>query len=229
MILNKSILQIILTVLLLISSVILIQQDNFYKLNFKLFPFLESQKNFLFPVLGFKTITADILWMDIIQYVGDKEKAKENYHKLYPKTLELIKVDPNFTYAYLLTSGMLMFEEKLKDPDKAIELIKDGIKHNPKYWQLSLYLAAYTYSKAGNIKMALFNIENAVYQEGHPPMLERILGSMYLKLADEEKAYKHEWLKKAINLWLHMYEHPSEKLNKTYAEEHLKKYGLIKD
>ncbi|MFH1823863.1 MAG: hypothetical protein ABH873_01380 [Candidatus Firestonebacteria bacterium] len=164
--------------------------------------------------------------MDIIQYIGDKENTKTKYKELYSKVTNLTTLDPNFTYAYLATSGMLMFE--LKETDKAIELIKKGIENNPKYWPLNLYLAAYTYSKAGNLRMAVHNIESAVMQAGHPPMLERILGNMYVKLSETEKSYKDFWMGKAKNLWWYMYHHPSEELNKKYAEEHLKKYGFMK-
>ena len=59
-------------------------------------------------------------------------------------------------------------------------------------------------------------------------MLERILGSMYLKLAEKEPANKDFWTRKAIKLWLEMFEHPTEPLNKTYAEKHLKETGVIK-
>jgi len=220
----------ILSIILFIFSLILIQSDNFYKLNFKEFSFSEIKQNPFYVIFssmcGFKILVSDFLWMDIIQYIGDRNNAKTNYKELYPKTMNLITIDPNFTYAYLAVSGILMFE--LKEIDKAIELIKKGIENNPKYWQLNLYLAAYTYSKGGNIKMAVHNIEIAVIQEGHPPMLERILGNMYVKLSEIEKPYKDFWMEKAKNLWWYMYHHPLEELNKKYAEEHLKKYGFMK-
>jgi tetratricopeptide (TPR) repeat protein len=222
--------QILALVILLILVISLIQTDNFYKNNFNPFPVSKAKTipfyTSLSALSGFKVLVADFLWMDIVQYIGDKENEKIKYKELYPKVSNLITVDPNFTYVYLAASGMMLFE--LNEPDKAIELIKTGIQNNPRYWQLNLYLAAYTYSKLGNPKMVVHNIESAIEQEGHPPMLERILGSMYLKLAMQEKTNEKFWLKKAVTLWLNMYAHPLEKLNKTYAEDHLRKFGLLK-
>jgi len=43
-----------------------------------------------------------------------------------------------------------MFERK--DAEKAIDLIKLGIEKNPKYWQLNLYLAAYSYKNSATSK-----------------------------------------------------------------------------
>jgi tetratricopeptide (TPR) repeat protein len=214
--------------ILVIISMAFVSSDNFYKSAFKpaSYSMMKSSVNGLFfSVAGFRTVTADFLWMDIIQYIGDRENSKTQYKELLPKTMRLIEVDPNFTYSYLTISGILMFE--LKDEEKAIELIKKGIENNPRYWQLNLYLAAYSYKKLGNFKMTVYNIENAVNQEGHPPMLERILGSMYLKMMEVEPANKKFWMGRAVNLWLYMYNKPLEPLNRTYAEQELKKYHII--
>ncbi len=216
--------------LLLLTSTLLIHQNNFYRENYKPFPFATVKKepfySFLASISGFRVLVADVLWMDTVQYVGDPVNAGENYKQLYTKARNLITLDPNFTYPYIAVSGILFFS--MNEKDKAIELIKYGINNNPGYWQLSLYLAAYTYAKADNIRMVIHNIESAVKQEAHPPMLERILGSMYLKLSKKEPANNKFWTGKAVKLWLEMYEHPSEPENKKYAETHLREAGLLK-
>lgn len=226
---KNKIIQITLLVLVLIITIESIQSDVFYNNNFKNTPISKIKKSpfyiFLSSISGFKVLVADFLWMDIVQYLGDKTKAEERYKELYPKVVDLINIDPNFTYAYLAVSGMLLFE--LNETDKAIELVQTGIKNNPKYWQLSLYLAAYTYSKAGNIRMAVNNIETAVIQEDHPPLLERMLSSMYLKLAENEKE-RNFWMKKAVNLWLYMYSESKDKVSRQYAKDRLEKLGLLK-
>jgi len=47
------------------------------------------------------------LWMDVIQYIGDPITQRQINNDLLPKTMRLIEVDPNFTYAYLTVSGLL--------------------------------------------------------------------------------------------------------------------------
>ncbi|MFH1073529.1 MAG: hypothetical protein V1752_00415 [Candidatus Firestonebacteria bacterium] len=217
--------------LLLVVTVGTIHETPFYKQKYKAFPFKEAKKDpfyvFLSSISGFRVIVADFLWMDAVQYLGNLENEKEKYKQIYPKAKDIITLDPNFTYPYIAVSGILFFE--LNEKDTAIEFIKYGIKNNPNYWQLSLYLAAYTYSKDDNLRMVVHNIKSAIKQENHPPMLERILGSIYIKLAKKEPANKDFWRREAIKLWAEMYKHPSEPENKVYAEEKLRKAGILKN
>ena len=186
-----------------------------------------------FSFMGFRAAVADFLWMDIVQYIGDPENAKTKYRDLYLKAENLIHLDPNFTYPYLSVSGIYMFE--LRDPARALGLIDRGIEKNPDYWVLQLYRAAYIYqmnfntsNKLSDLEKAALRIEKAVGLKGHPPMLERTLGSFYLKLAEMSSPdRKKHWMGKAVRLWANMYEFPSEELNRKYAENHLRKYGLL--
>ena len=188
-----------------------------------------------FSFMGFRAAVSDFLWMDIVQYIGDPENAKTKYRDLYLKTENLIHLDPNFTFPYLSVSGIYMFE--LKDPARALGLIDRGIEKNPDYWVLQLYRAAYVYqmnfdasNKLSDLEKAALRIEKAVGLKGHPPMLERTLGSFYLKLAELSSLdRKKHWMGKAVRLWANMYEFPSEELNGKYAETHLRKYGLLKN
>ncbi|MCX5776334.1 MAG: hypothetical protein NTX32_01680 [Candidatus Firestonebacteria bacterium] len=218
------------SLILLAGSITLIHKDSYYKQQFKEFPFKEAKKEpfylFLASISGFRSLIADFLWMDAIQYIGDRENGKEKYKQIYPKAKDIITLDPNFTYPYIAVSGILFFE--LGEKDTAIEFIKFGIKNNPDYGKLKLYLAAYTYSKDDNLRMTALYIKAAIKEEDHPPMLERILGSIYLKLAGKEPEQKNFWTGEAIKLWAEMYEHPSEPLNRTYAESRLKRFGVIK-
>lgn len=183
--------------------------------------------------MGFRAAVADFLWMDIVQYIGDPESSKTKYKELYAKTDNLISLDPKFTYSYLSVSGIYMFE--LKDSERALGLIDRGIEKNPDYWVLQLYRAAYVYqmnfnvsNKLSDLESAALRIEKAVGLKEHPPMLERTLGSFYLKLSElSSQERKKYWMGKAIRHWAKMYEFPSEELNRKYAEDHLRKFGLL--
>jgi len=225
------------TALLVIASLTFLSGSTYYKQLHTPYPFKGTKTAPIYAyaagISGFRAVTADFLWMDIVQYIGDPEIMKIKYPELYNKTSNLILMDPNFTYPYLSISGIYFFE--LNEKEKALGLIKKGLENNPKYWMLNMYLAAYTYSQkwdnskdTRDFKRAVKSIENAVREENHPPMLERILGSMYLKLSEIEPKYNKEWKYKAIRHWAKMYEHPTEKLNKKYAEKKLREYGIIR-
>ena len=222
--------------LLVIASLAFLGNLPYYKELHKPYPFSGTKTAPIYAyaagISGFRTVTADFLWMDIVQYIGDPEIMKQKYPELYNKTSNLILMDPNFTYPYLSVSGIYFFE--LNEQEKALGLIRKGLENNPKYWMLNMYLAAYTYrqkwdtsSDTKDFRKAVQNIENALREEGHPPMLERILGSMYLKLAEIEPQHKKGWMDLAIQHWKNMYIRPTEKLNKEYAERKLKEYGVI--
>jgi tetratricopeptide (TPR) repeat protein len=234
---NKRLFPILLSAALAVGSAVYLNSTVFYREAYKPYPFKETKSipsyALLFSASGFRASVADFLWMDIVQYIGDKENAKTRYKDLYKKITDLSNVDPNFTYVYCSASGIYFFE--LNEPDRAIELIRKGIENNPKYWVLNLYLAAYTYRRKwdtsgdlSDFKNAVRNVETAVKEEGHPPMLERILGSLYLKLAEIDPKNKKTWLRKSVLLWLDMYEHPTEEPNKEYATQKLKDFGLLK-
>ncbi|OGF49083.1 MAG: hypothetical protein A2231_04585 [Candidatus Firestonebacteria bacterium RIFOXYA2_FULL_40_8] len=218
------------TLLLLTVSVQTINNSSFYVNNYKTFPYKEAKKDpfyvFISSISGFRVLIADFLWMDAVQYLGDRENGKEKYKQIYPKTKDIITLDPNFTYPYLAVSGILFFE--LNEKETAIDLIKYGIEKNPHYGQLRLYLAAYTYSKDDNLEMVAYNIKSVIKEKDHPPMLERILGSIYLKLAKKDAKNSKYWMKEAVKLWADMYEHPTEPLNREYAERQLTRFGFLK-
>ena len=228
---------IIAVLVIALSALYFTRADRDYEALHPRYPFKETFSMpyyaHAFSLMGFRAAVADFLWMDIVQYIGDPENAKARFGELYAKTENLIHLDPNFTYPYLSVSGIYMFE--LKDPARALGLIDRGIEKNPGYWVLQLYRAAYVYqmnysasNKHSDLESAALRIEKAVGLKGHPPMLERTLGSFYLKLAEiSSAAGKKHWMGKAVRLWASMYEFPSEELNRKYAEKHLRKYGLL--
>ena len=162
--------------------------------------------------------------MNVVQYIGDKENASNQYSKFYSMAKEIVSIDPNFTYMYLAGSAIMMWDTK--QVDEAVEFVQEGIKNNPTYWPLNLYLAAFTYSKANKFRHLVSTIETAVKMDGHPPMLERILGNLYVKLSEIESKNTDFWLAKAKNLWLDILYNSSDKANIQYAKEHLEKFKL---
>lgn len=169
----------------------------------------------LASIFGIRTIAADFKWIETIQYIGDIINEKGNYGKFYPLLKQVVKFDRNFTSAYLTGSAILIWQ--LNRDKEGMEFIQDGIRNNPNYWQLNLYLAAFTYYKAQEYKKMIIFIEEAVKREGHPSVLERILGNFYVKTNE---------MQKARILWWWMYYNSNDAKNRKYAEENLKKYDF---
>lgn len=211
--------KILLCIFCIILSVNLIDSDTWFNKEWKI-PLQKSVSSeapsfFAGSIVGFRNISTDLLWIDTIQYIGNNENSKEGFKKFYSYVKQIIALDPHFTYAYLFGSSILMWQ--LNRSDDAMEIIKEGIANNPDYWQLNLYLAAFTYFKANEYKKMVVYLEHALNIESHPPMLERILGNIYEKIGEIEKARL---------LWWWMWYNTKDIENKKYAEKKLKERGF---
>lgn len=203
---------ILVCVLCVVVSSVLIDSDSWFDKTCKI---SRQQSANAGGLIGYRYVSADLLWIDTIQYIGDNENAKERFKKFYPYIKQIVDMDPHFTYAYLFGSSILIWQ--LKRSSDAMELIKTGINNNPDYWPLNLYLAAFTYFKANEFKKMVVYLEHAVNMENHPAMLERILGNIYEKIGEIEKARI---------LWWWMWYNTKDIENKKYAERKLKERGF---
>ena len=89
--------------------------------------------------LGYNGLLADIYWTRAVQYFGalHHEKAM-HYGLLYPLLDITTQLDPHLTVAYEFGSIFLSQAppEGAGEPAKAIELVRRGIRENPKMWRL---------------------------------------------------------------------------------------------
>lgn len=106
---------------------------------------------------------------------GDAQKYKD----LYKYTLRVVRLNPRFRYAYLFSAGALAWN--YERPDEAMELLKEGIKNNPDYWQFHLYVSAILYKKHLMHKEMLAMLEKAIKQKDAPNMVKSIVANLYEK------------------------------------------------
>jgi len=89
--------------------------------------------------LGYTGLLADIYWTRAVQYFGSHHRrSAEEYNLLYPFLDITTTLDPKLIIAYRF--GAIFLEEPppqgAGQPEKAIELVKRGIEHNPDDWRL---------------------------------------------------------------------------------------------
>ena len=89
--------------------------------------------------LGYTGLLADIYWTRAVQYFGSHHaRSAEEYDLLYPLLDITTTLDPKLIIAYRF--GSIFLEEPppqgAGQPEKAIELVKSGIQHNPNDWRL---------------------------------------------------------------------------------------------
>ena len=168
------------------SGMVLKSQPDWYFLN------LHSYKNFshLFAVgFGFRSLAADLDYIQFLQYYGNGENSKTRYKDLYKYLDNITDADPNFTFAYTYGAAILAFN--LARYDEAILLIKKGLKYNPTFWKLRFYMGAIIYKQKGDTLKYVGLLEEAVKFDDRPAIIERMLGNIYelTKTPDEAAMY----------------------------------------
>lgn len=89
--------------------------------------------------MGYETLLADVYWMRAVQYYGQKSKRveKQTYDLLYPMLNLAASLDPQMTTVYRFGAMFLAESQPMGpgEPWKAIQLLNQGIKHNPNTWR----------------------------------------------------------------------------------------------
>lgn len=158
-------------------------------------------------VFGIRRISADIAWIQLLQYYGTPEETEEHTHEhenghchhglnfgggKYYDLLKLcqrtVRLDPYFYYAYLYGSASLAWN--LNRYDEGIKLLDEGIKNCPKYWQFYLYKMAIIYKKLDKYKEMVNLLEKVVKEPDCPLIVKAILANIYKKAGEYEKSLK---------------------------------------
>jgi hypothetical protein len=82
---------------------------------------------------------ADVYWMRAVQYYGGKRlKDEKRFDLLDPLIGIATTLDPQLIHAYRFGAIFLSEQSPIgaEQPEKAVALLKQGIKHNPHDWQL---------------------------------------------------------------------------------------------
>lgn len=88
------------------------------------------------PLGGFQKFAADIEWMLFLQYLGTHKLNEENSPEIYRRARRIVSLDPDFRRVYYEGSLILASE----NPDLALKLIDEGIKHPriSRWWKLPM-------------------------------------------------------------------------------------------
>lgn len=180
-----------------------------------------------FLLLGMRRLAADMAWISVLQYFGDREFAETTnkdtqphshsleggkYPALKKMVLRVMRLDPSLHYATLYGAGA--FGWLLNRPQEAMELLQEGIKNNPTYWQFRLYVGALLYREKGQFSEMIVLLEEAIQFPDCPTMIKSVLANIY----KERKNYQ-----RALEIWLEVVE--NEKTDAWYkmqAEKQIK-------
>jgi tetratricopeptide (TPR) repeat protein len=177
--------------------------------------YLPSGKTLRKLSLGYSSLLADIYWTRAVQYFGSKHiQHSQRYDLLYPLLDITTDLDPQIIVAYEYGSVFLSQQppEGAGEPDKAVELIRKGIRENPTYWRLYFTLGFVHYMDRHDPKAAQQAFEKGSEIPGALPWMK----IMAARMAEHSKNAST-----AAALWEAVYQTSSDPSVKKAAQSHL--------
>ena len=93
-------------------------------------------------LLGYHHLGADILWLRLIQVIGNKRNSADEYEWMYHALDVITTLDPQYAYAYY--AGGVTLGDLANRPDLSIRLLEKGVNANPEVWNIP-FLLGYNY------------------------------------------------------------------------------------
>jgi hypothetical protein len=89
-------------------------------------------------LLGYHHLGADILWLRLLQVLGNKRNSSDEYEWIYHALDVITTLDPQYAYAYYVGGNIL--GDLAKRPDLSNRLLEKGAGENPEVWYVPFLL-----------------------------------------------------------------------------------------
>ncbi len=165
--------------------------------------------------LGYSSLLADIYWTRAVQYFGDKmDKRSMRYDLLYPLLDITTDLDPHLIVSYEFGSLFLSQPppEGAGQPEKAVALVKKGIRENPSYWRLYFTLGFIHYLDQRDYKAASEAFLKGSEVPGALPWM-KVMAARMAEHGDDRST--------AVYLWKAVYDTSIDPQVKETAVQHL--------
>jgi len=93
-------------------------------------------------LLGYHHLGADILWLRLVQVLGNKRNAADEYEWMYHALDVITDLDPKYAYAYY--AGGVVLGDLAHRTDLSNRLLRKGADANPTVWNIP-FLLGYNY------------------------------------------------------------------------------------
>lgn len=130
-------------------------------------------------LLGYRHVGTDLLWLQIIQVLGDKAVTQKDYEWLRHALHVLTTLDPQYVYAYDI--GALALTELAGRVDWGNELLEKGIAANPTAWRLSFQLGFNQFFYQQDYLRAADSMARAARLPGRPAYVPELAARLYVQ------------------------------------------------
>ena len=185
--------------------------------------FISSPKMLQRASLGFNGLMACVYWTRTVQYFGHRHYNREHtYNELAPLLEITAALDPHLLPAYQFGASFLAPAPPngAGQPERAVQLIRYGIEHNPDNWRLYYDLGFVYYTELHDFKKA-----GEVFDGG-----SKIPGAHpFMKILAADMAENAQDFNTARLLWSAAYESSQESNIRENAVEHLRSIQVDED
>ena len=136
--------------------------------------------------LGFRELLADVLWLQVIQVIGQRKLSNDDGRWLYLAVDRITTLDPSFVRAY--EAGSLALCTLVVLPEESNRLLEKGMKHNPREWKLPFLLAINYYFEMADDKKAAEAMAKAASLPGSPDALARLAAKLFVSAKSPQQA-----------------------------------------
>lgn len=139
-------------------------------------------------------VAADWAYIDCLQYIGNNLNVMDGrYRSTEARYREVLWLDPGFQHAVLEGATVLGWVQRKVLVAQAY--MADALHFAPSNQRLRFYMAALAYEKQDDLDSVLRVLSPEVMRPDAPEMLQRMVGSIYLKKKDWRNAMIYfQWL-----------------------------------
>ncbi len=170
---------------------------------------LPSGKSLKVLSFGYTNLAADLLFIWSIQFYSTYYLT--NRFDFLERVYDTITdISPHYKEPYII--GSLIMALEAKDIPMALRLLDKGALHNPNEWIFDEESGFYCYKYLKDYSRAERYYDQAAAKPGVPSYIKRMKAHMAYMRDDPQTAYR---------MWLDIYNHASDTLEKDSARNHL--------
>jgi len=138
--------------------------------------------------LGYKQITADVIWSQAVQYYGGYRKGDHDLAYFEGLIHLVTDLDPHFVFPYRF--GALVLSQDMEAFDRGIRILRKGMHHNPTKWELPFEIGFLYFVDAGDPDMAARYFELASRMPDAPDLARRFAAFVYSRAGHDEMSIR---------------------------------------
>src|SRR2546421_9167342 len=185
---------------------------------FQRFMYLPQGEHLKIAVMGYQHVVADLLWIQVIQAMGERQVTEEAGHWIYRALDVITTLDPKFVRVY--EAGGIALVTLVVLAEESNRILEKGIQYNSDVWTLPYLLGFNYYFELHDDAKAADYIARASRLQGAPEYLAPLAARLYASAREPQVA---------IEFLARMYEQTSDENVKLIMERRLKEVVVERD